>query len=196
MDTKKRIPVWVQSLLVLWLLAIGFSLAAMAEYQGAPGLAANAQDWPSDSELTRPDLPTMLLFLHPECGCSRATLAELQRLLPRVQHEFRTLIVFSGVGETLRPLAGEMRDARLHDDPEAIEARRFGATTSGHLFVYGPRGRLLFHGGITAARGHEGPNAGVEHVVAALAGDAARGLTSTQVFGCPLYEVTSEVTTR
>jgi hypothetical protein len=53
------------------------------------------------------------------------------------------------------------------------------------VVLYNAAGALLFSGGITAARGHEGDNAGREMVLAHLAAnDAGR---RAPVFGCPLF---------
>jgi len=67
------------------------------------------------------------------------------------------------------------------------ESNLFGAATSGQTMVYDHRGRLLFSGGITAARGHFGDNAGVSAIVALLGGPAHAGLARTAVYGCPLF---------
>jgi hypothetical protein len=48
------------------------------------------------------------------------------------------------------------------------EACLFGAATWGQTMVYGRDGRLLFSGGITAARGHYGDNAGTQAIAALL----------------------------
>ncbi|MDJ0976569.1 MAG: hypothetical protein QNJ98_19085 [Planctomycetota bacterium] len=175
------------ALVGVWLVATLAGFAWLAAYQGAPGPTADAGDWPTTSALEVPTGPTLLLFLHPECACSRATIAELNRLLPRLAEQPAVQIVMSGVGDTITPLAAAVPGARMHHDPGATEARRFGATTSGHLFVYDRVGRLGFHGGITRARAHEGPNDGVEAVVGLLQGNAS-GTVVTPVFGCLLYD--------
>ena len=41
---------------------------------------------------------------------------------------------------------------RIWTDVGAVEARRFGAATSGLVLVYDASGRLVFQGGITPAR--------------------------------------------
>jgi hypothetical protein len=70
-------------------------------------------------------------------------------------------------------------------------ARRFGARTSGQVVLYDPAGHLVFGGGITPSRGHEGDSAGGDAVVAAVrsttvarAGAAAAAVTP--VYGCAL----------
>ena len=71
-----------------------------------------------------------------------------------------------GIGRTVR-------DARrAHRDPiDAVVAREGG--------------RLLFRGGITPSRGHEGDNAGRRRIASLLANGSADG-RQTRVFGCPL----------
>src|SRR6266481_530299 len=75
-------PVLVVAL-ALWLGALGVTLPVLWSYESAPGEGAGAPArWPSDSRIpldrTR---PTLLVFLHPRCPCSRATATELERLL-------------------------------------------------------------------------------------------------------------------
>jgi hypothetical protein len=73
-------------------------------------------------------------------------------------------------------------------DDGGVEARRFGVKTSGTVLLYSALGRLLFHGGITGSRGHEGDNYGITRLAAALrggAGDTAVPVVS-RVFGCAL----------
>jgi hypothetical protein len=90
-------------------------------------------------------------------------------------------------------------------DPEGREAQRFGAVTSGHVLLYDRAGQLLFTGGITGSRGHEGDNAGCDRVIRLLTGSptaptvrgpaskggwSARGTLAarqdTFVYGCPI----------
>jgi hypothetical protein len=84
-------------------------------------------------------------------------------------------------------------------DDSGREAGRFGAATLGQTLLYDADGSLLFSGGITAARGHAGDNAGRSELVSLLnrglsapvvtmnRGQSARD--ATHVFGCPLFGV-------
>ena len=76
-------------------------------------------------------------------------------------------------------------------DEEGAEANRFHAATSGQTVLYDAGGRLLFSGGITASRGHYGDNAGQSAIVS-LVNSGAADLTETSVFGCPLFDPSSE----
>ncbi|HZH04228.1 MAG TPA: RedB protein, partial [Myxococcaceae bacterium] len=75
---------------------------------------------------------------------------------------------------------------RVREDKDRVEARRFGATTSGQVLLYGVDGGLAFAGGITGARGHEGPNAGADRLLALLRGKGAPAQAPT--FGCDLND--------
>lgn len=172
-----------------WLLLCVGTFIGLAAYQSEAGPAARTgHGWPADSPLSRPTRATALLFLHPECGCSYATLAELERLRPTIGRPHDLWVVFSAPGEALRARVERLRGVRIIEDPQAVEARRFGATTSGHFFVFDAGGRLCFHGGITGARGHEGANAGSRLATRALGGQGGDSVASTPVFGCPLFD--------
>lgn len=54
------------------------------------------------------------------------------------------------------------------NDRDGAELSRFGFRTSGDTRLYAPDGALVFHGGITASRGHEGDNPGQSAVLAAV----------------------------
>src|SRR5271165_3787182 len=66
-----------------WCVAIGSGLRGLAVYAttpGDPGLGADR--WPSDSEIPfDARRPNLILFVHPRCPCSSASLTELERIL-------------------------------------------------------------------------------------------------------------------
>jgi hypothetical protein len=68
-------------------------------------------------------------------------------------------------------------------DPDGATAEKFGSKTSGEVLLYDATGRLRFHGGITAARGHEGDGLGKATVTSILRGESTT-VTSSPVFGC------------
>lgn len=72
-------------------------------------------------------------------------------------------------------------------DLHGAEAERFGATTSGMTLLFSRAGEVVFSGGITASRGHEGDNAGKAAVLAGLLGQPS-GTRTTPTFGCPLFD--------
>jgi hypothetical protein len=57
--------------------------------------------------------------------------------------------------------------------------------TSGAVLLYSSDGKLLFQGGITPARGHQGDSFGRQRILALLDGDAP-DRRDAPVFGCAL----------
>jgi len=70
-------------------------------------------------------------------------------------------------------------------DQGGIECEKFRAQTSGLTLLYSVTGELLFQGGITPSRGHEGDNDGTAALEAILLKQQTQ-VRQTSVFGCPL----------
>jgi hypothetical protein len=81
--------------------------------------------------------------------------------------------------------AARIPGVKVLADEEAIEARRFGARTSGQTLLYDAAGHLLFNGGITAGRGHPGSNRGIDAIISLASGKCAT-YSEHSVFGCSL----------
>ena len=87
------------------------------------------------------------------------------------------------------PTSGESRctnHCRSRSSGETA-ASSFAVATSGGVVLYNARGRLLFKGGITAARGHEGDSFGQERIASLLTTGAA-DRAAAPVFGCALED--------
>jgi hypothetical protein len=184
-------------LCLLWLLTASAGAWVLLDYENTPAaVGATPPTWPADSAITvQPDRPTLLLFAHPHCPCSRATLEELNRLVTRCTGPVTVVVLFirpAGVTDdwtvtSLRKSAEAIPGINVRLDPDGREANRFGAESSGQVVLYNSQGRLLFSGGITAARGHAGDNAG-ENVVVALVNGQNANIKQTAVFGCSLQD--------
>lgn len=182
----------------VWLLAASAGLLWLARYESTPGVAASApQRWPDASRIERvPSRPTLVMFAHPHCPCTRASIDELARLMTQVQgvavDAYVVVLKPDGLGDEwdrtdLWRSAAAIPGVQVMDDDGGREGERFGAATSGQTLLYDAAGRLVFSGGITAARGHEGDNDGRSALVALLTtGVAAQA--DTAVFGCPLRD--------
>jgi hypothetical protein len=180
----------------LWLLMICAGIGLLWSYESSPGAAAAVlEQWPADSPIRRAaDRATLVMLAHPRCPCTRASLSELARLMARAQGRVTAYVLFvkpadfpDGWEQTdLLASAEAIPGVTVVRDDEGVEAARFRAATSGQIMLYDAAGKLLFSGGLTSARGHEGDNAGRAAVVALLtAGGEAGG--ETPVFGCPLF---------
>lgn len=178
-----------------WLFVVSTGMAAITHYGTTPGVSARAPaSWPDGSSLVRPaDRPTLVMLVHPLCPCSRATIAELGRLMTRLHDQIDVDVLFlvprtsdaAWEDSDLRTAAAAIPGVRVRDDVEGEEIRRFGAFTSGQTLLYGVDGRLRFAGGITDGRGHEGGNFGIDAIVDAVAGGGA-ARAGSPVFGCAL----------
>jgi hypothetical protein len=165
----------------------------------APSEAFQAERWPRSSSLALADeRPTLLLFLHPRCPCTTASVRELEKLLADRDLPSRRAPKLIAVA-TLPAAASEawrsgtvVEDvARLPNavvawDVGGVEAARFGAVASGTVMLFEADGARVFAGGITASRGHEGPSAGGERLAAALRQKVPPDQKPTPVFGCRL----------
>jgi hypothetical protein len=141
--------------------------------QGTSSVAPDT--WPRLSKLARPaDLPCLLVFVHEECPCTRATFVELQKVLTRCRKKLAIKIVFVRynlkshfIASQLEQLASTIPEAKI-EFVDPAEARAFGATTSGFVALFDRSGSLLYHGGITSGRGHEGDNVAEDTLVSSI----------------------------
>lgn len=178
-----------------WLAAVAYGGRVLFRYETEPGRVGNsARIWPADSTLARTTVqPTLVIFAHPRCPCTTATIEELNQVMARVHGRVRAYVMFyqpSGVGAEwkntgLRRKAADIPGIEVVSDIDGAEASRFGAETSGHTLLYDRNGHLLFSGGITASRGHVGDNAG-ERAIVSLVNEPVTAQVSTLVFGCSL----------
>ena len=188
--------VWLGALVAVWLAAATGGLWVVWAYDNRPGAAANPSSrWPAASRLApAADGATLVLFAHPQCSCTPASLSELAEMLARVRARPRTYVVFlkpSSVADgwertALWKTATQIEGVTVVRDDDGHEARRFGAATSGQIFLYDRQGVLEFSGGITSARGHAGDNPGRTALVS-LVNQLETSQRRTHVFGCPLF---------
>ncbi len=181
----------------LWLVLILGGMLSLFRYKGAAGDPGHAPlQWPAGTSLAHAaDRPTLLVFAHPMCPCTRATFTELARLLNRLDGKLKAEVIFirlDGTSDEWEHSAAWEQARRIAQvdvraDPEGAEADRFGSATSGQVLLYSAGGELLFHGGITPSRGHEGDNAGSDRIAALVQGERPE-LASSPVFGCPLHD--------
>ena len=178
---------------LIWIGLVLLGLSRVWIYGNTPGVSGNApSSWPGDSTIKRNNLPTLLLFIHPHCPCSRSTIGELAVLMARVQGKVAAHVLFVKPREfgeewtrtDLFDSALAIPGVSVSIDASGTEANRFESSTSGQAILYDAQGKLIFQGGITAARGHFGDSAGVLSLQAILNGE--EGLTETPVYGCPL----------
>ncbi len=195
----------------VWACASITGTVLMWRYKATPGRPGDPpRQWPAASAIVRnPHRATILMLAHPHCPCTGASLEELSRVMQRVGGGADAHVLF------LRPHAAppEWEDSALWRrarelpgvtarwDVDGREAARFGAYVSGQVVAYDEAGRLIYSGGITGARGHQGDNVGRQRLLSALTSHEAdqwgakRGggtqpvdRHDAEVFGCSLLD--------
>jgi hypothetical protein len=191
---------------VAWAGAVTFGTSRLWTYESTPGTPARAPvAWPADSSVVRrPGVPMLVLFAHPQCPCSRATVGELAKLMTDCRGKLSATVLMlrpAGVQDgwertDLWNSAAAIPGVSVVSDAGASESRRFGAVTSGQVLLFAPDGRLLFSGGITESRGHRGDNAGRSAVAALVLGTGRVAQpVFAPVYGCPLFNTSSSCLT-
>ena len=183
--------------LLLWTAVIGAGFFFVVEYENTPGNKAAAPVlWPANSSLTtRPGQVNLVLAVHPHCPCTLATIDELAQLM--AQHPgslaAHVLVVWprgfaNGWDQTeVWRRASAIPGVQVSLDEEGVEARRFGAVTSGQALLFDVEGGLVFGGGLTNARVHAGESIGRLTMLVFLSGAPVRH-ARTPVYGCALFD--------
>jgi hypothetical protein len=178
-----------------WIVALAAGYLRMLTFETKPGAAGDSgPSWPQQTQMRLANEGmTLVMFLHPQCPCSSASVDQLRQLVERHPAVGATYLLMveagnSGAGDNsaLMADARQVPGATVCMDSDGQLARSFDCRTSGHLYVFDRAGKLRFDGGITSARGHAGPNAAAD--AAATAIDAGHApLVRMPVFGCALF---------
>jgi len=171
-----------------WLCLVGFGFVIVEKHANTPGEAAKA---PAVVRQTTAQ-PELLVFLHPGCPCSRASVRELERVISRCDHKVGVKVYMFdpnpkpgnwqdlGLGESAATLA----NVQVLKDENGRIAQNYGVRTSGQVMLYSPKGGLVFSGGLTSARGHEGDTAGQDAIVDYVINRKLPEVRTAPVFGC------------
>lgn len=190
---------WSASVILIgWVVAISVVWWNMTAYSfQIDGEASPLDAWPDESQLSMAeDRPTVLLFLHPRCPCSVASLTELERAIAETpaDRQPRLLVLATVPAQHDAPWtesnnirhSQQLPNVKVVIDVGGRESHKFGVASSGHVMAFAPTGELLFSGGVTQSRGHEGNNVGRASLVRALAKNEAQTALQIPVFGCRL----------
>ncbi len=182
------------SVCIVWVLLVGVGLSILGLYGARPGpTGASPPVWPASADTSTWDRPRIVVAVHPRCPCTRATVSELARAVGAVGDRVVIDALVYAPEEDGAPWAdtglvralGAIPGVRVHLDPHGRRAARFGLKTSGHVLVYGRNERLVFSGGITPSRGHEGACLGRAALIDLVKGRLEPdGVVMTTVYGC------------
>jgi hypothetical protein len=188
---------WIAGILALSTVSALLGAAALFSFNQTAGAVSTVPSrWPISTHLVQPaHAGVLLVFVHPYCSCSVATIHEIANLsLSRNSRKGAlsiTVLFYRPKNSQWEPgslwgkVEREIPGARAVWDDEGREAMRFGARTSGYTLLYGAGGDLLFKGGVTESRGHEGDNFGIGQLQSSL-DTGLRASRTSLVFGCAL----------
>ena len=181
--------------MAVWATAVMAGTLKLSEYAATPGPRAVAvATWPAGDAIARtPGRATLVMSVHPQCPCSRASVNELEVLIARCHGKLSAAVLFvdyPGVTSDLTTTelwqsASRIPDVTCMRDERGKLSDQFHAETSGQVFLYDVDGVLRFSGGITDSRGHAGDNDGLLAIEAIVNGNVPTTST-TPVFGCSL----------
>lgn len=190
----------LSAVFLTWVGIISLAAGALALYKSRP-----AQDqlapalWPERSRIVRSiERPTLLMFVHPHCSCSQASLEELARLMASFHGRVSAHAIFYRPATAppawkrgaLWQAAAAIPDLMVQEDEGGKEAQLFHGETSGHTVMYSAHGERVFDGGITVSRGHAGDSFGRQALLELVLDAPAAASTPrshTPIFGCTIY---------
>lgn len=181
---------------VCWCVILLPCLYAFARYQTTPGTTGIiAPHWPSSSNLEKAEGEhSLVVFLHPKCPCSIAT---VRNVFEQVRPKAVVFVLVLPLGVDASFADGPVRRLLEQDyhhrpvvDCGGREAKLFGAETSGHVFLFDCEGRTQFSGGVTASRGRLGFSPSVALLQARDRYPSTELPNDCPIYGCPLHNPT------
>ncbi len=180
----------------VWLLTVGSGLMILYDYSNSPSeIRSYIKYWPVQSSIPfEKGWANLVMTAHPHCACTRASLSELARIMTHGKDKIKAHVLFMKPSEfpdkwiqtDLWRNANTIPSTHAIEDKDGAEANLFHATTSGQVFLFDQNGTLIFTGGITGARGHEGDNKG-ESAILDWIKEGKVTARESFVFGCSLF---------
>jgi|KBSSwiStaDraftv2_1062776.scaffolds.fasta_scaffold140255_3 hypothetical protein len=179
----------------LWTAGLLVALAAFTMWAAREEKKASAKshNWPEGAPLTLdPARLTLLLFVHPQCRGTEASLQTLARVMEHCAgHANVTIMLYEDPallahwkGSPIQSQAESIPGATVREDHLGEAASLFGVSTSGSALLFAPDGMLLYRGGITPGLGQAGDGEVLQTWL--LEG---RGVRREPVFGCSLQGI-------
>ena len=187
--------VWTGLLIGSWFCGVMSGFGSLLYYNTTPDASADPPTQYSDQLASAVDREQsrLLLFAHPRCPCTRATLNTLAEIIADSPVHPNVEVIFTipksadsewTKSDIVRQAEG-MTGVHVVADTDGKLAEHFGVKTSGHVLLYDREHRLQFSGGITPGRGHSGWSLGSRAVCSALQNEPL-ATRSTAVYGCKL----------
>ena len=172
-------------LVAAWLAALAYGAHTMMSYDTTAGPAADRAPAVATS---KQKAWTCVMIVHPDCPCTRSSLAALREIVARYDDtvEFRIVMV-SDEPDLDSPnfkAAVRIPEAALTWVSSEKADELYDSHTSGQTFILDSSGGIVFSGGITPGRGTDKPEFALQLFESVLAGKPVREFSP--VYGCAL----------
>lgn len=176
----------------------------LTDYSNRPGFAGNVaetfnlgwanSEWSLDQKIDDKKR-SLIFFYHPHCPCTKATIRCLERIFTRFDDQPNFVAVAycpgtehdSWIESSLTATLRNVDQSQVVIDRDGKYCMNFGVCTSGHAVVYDDTGRLIFSGGVTPGRGHEGHSRAASDLLNKINGLSGE-VSHWPVYGCPIIE--------
>ena len=184
-------------LTLVWSLAVVCGMSSVISYSNTPGEKNSPPNLlPQEAPISINDNNYQLfMFIHPKCPCTRSSIRELERIITSCPEDITiTFYCFAPsdknenwINTDIVKSAQAIPRSTIISDVDGRLAKSFDAKTSGHVLLYHPNGSLLFSGGITAGRGHEGDNIGRTFITDVVKNKSSKR-TQCFTYGCSIVK--------
>jgi hypothetical protein len=181
-----------------WVSAVLSGLVAVWRYEQSPGGRVDTPaEWPQASRVKLDsDRFTLLMFLHPRCDCSRASLRQLESILSDIPNQISAHVLFykpleesfAWAQTDIWRTAAVMRGVQLVIDNESFESETFGIVTAGQVVLYDPAVKLHFSGVIAAACCKNSPHLEVPNLAQIIRSLSSQTPASPSLRMCPVLQ--------
>ena len=194
-----------QTVLALLGTLVAVCFFIQADYASSPGVKGDVPEFLSKFHIDTSLMPSaqtkdmretacVILFYHPHCPCTRATVNNLDLIQQTIKRSVR-LFAFAYHPKSKdsswinTPVTRQLAKIGFETtpDPGATVCQRFGVFTSGHVLAYNKSGKLVFNGGVTTSRGHEGTGVPMSELISSI-NQPTKQTAVWPVFGCPIVK--------
>ena len=178
----------------IWALSITAGFLSLIHYALASGKVGYGTIWPNTTSIELDKkAPTLIMFFHPQCSCSKASVSGLIDIVRNAKNKINVIVVLYKPEEKLDTWITQSdiwkrlveNKIKVIIDTNGVESKKFNSATSGQTYLYETNGFAVFSGGVTPARGHEGDSRGKMAILNYVNNHTV--ITKiTAVFGCSL----------
>jgi hypothetical protein len=184
---------------LLWLGAVLVSWNALLRHTYQTSAEVNQSE--TRKSVSSSEKYRVIVFAHPFCPCTRATLNKLDESLTRFPAGVSIRVIFSTFGLPVSAVsssaivaqARRLKGVEVESDNSGTKASEFNAKVSGEVFAFNRQGSCVFHGGLTSGRGHQGESIGQRELELRVCENVNEPYIGP-VFGCTLPVCTDSST--